>query len=58
MYIFFIYYYFPGKKVSNDSKGGSLPKHNLKLSPKGYIKKFEAFAKWLLQVTYHVMFIL
>ena len=28
------------KKVSNDSKGGSLPKHNLKLSPKGYIKKF------------------
>ena len=33
------------KKVSNDSKGGSLPKHNLKLSPKGYIKKFESFAK-------------
>ena len=46
------------KKVSNDSKGGSLPKHNLKLSPKGYIKKFESFAKWLLQVTYHVIFIL
>ena len=45
------------KKVSNDSKGGSLPKHNLKLSPKGYIKKFEPFAKLLLQVTY-LIFIL